>query len=181
MNVQQRLRSVCTSGLSDQLSLIFLQNLATHRNIILLGHHYNNWAPSSELVSSSIPSLQILTAHAQPFRGARDLAFCLKVPLDSLLVWASSGGSGETARMRRLPWTFAARIGNKYQICLMRSNCYWSGKKEVIFKTVMHAVVIYLICKADNKGWLSLLYLICKADKYKILMFCGNYVSLLIS
>ena len=57
------------------------------------------WAPSSEFVSSSIPSLQILTAHAQPFRGARDLAFCLKVPLDSLLVWASSGGSGETAWM----------------------------------------------------------------------------------
>ena len=24
--------------------------------------------------------------HAQPFRGARDLAFCLKVPLDSLLI-----------------------------------------------------------------------------------------------
>ena len=44
-------------------------------------------------------------------RGARDLAFCLKVPLDSLLVWASSGGSSETARMRRLAWTFAARIG----------------------------------------------------------------------
>ena len=40
--------------------------------------------------------------HAQSFRGARDLAFCLKVPLDSLLIWASSGGSGETARMRRL-------------------------------------------------------------------------------
>ena len=36
------------------------------------------------------------------FRGARDLAFCLKVPLDSLPVSASSGGSGETARMRRL-------------------------------------------------------------------------------
>ena len=74
------------------------------------------WAPSSEFVSSSIPSWQILTAHAQPFRGARDLAFCLKVPLDSMLVWASSGGSGETARMRRLAWTFAARIGDKYQI-----------------------------------------------------------------
>ena len=44
------------------------------------------WAPSSEFVSSIIPSWQILTAHAQPFRGARDLAFCLKVPLDSLLV-----------------------------------------------------------------------------------------------
>ena len=79
-------------------------------------------APSSEFVSSSIPSWQILTAHAQPFRGASDLAFCLKVPLDSLLVWASSGGSGETARMRRLAWTFAARIGDKCQIRLTRSN-----------------------------------------------------------
>ena len=74
-------------------------------------------------MSSSIPSSQILTAHAQPFRGARDLVFCLKVPLDSMLVWASSGGSGETARMRRLAWTFAARIGGKYQIRLSRSNC----------------------------------------------------------
>ena len=80
------------------------------------------WAPSSEFVSSSIPSWQILTAHAQPFRGARDLAFCLKVPLDSLLLWASSEGSGETARMRRLAWTFAARIGYKYQIRLTRSK-----------------------------------------------------------
>ena len=51
----------------------------------------------------------------------RDLVFCLKVPLDSLLVWASSEGSGETARMRRLVWTFAARIGDKYQIRLTRS------------------------------------------------------------
>ena len=59
--------------------------------------------------------------HAQPFRGDRDLAFCLKVPLDSLLVWASSEGSGETARMRSLAWTFAARIGDKYQIRLTRS------------------------------------------------------------
>ena len=40
-------------------------------------------------------SWKILTAHAQSFRGARDLAFCLKVPLDSLLVWASSWDSGE--------------------------------------------------------------------------------------
>ena len=85
--------------------------------------HKAKCAPSSEFVSSSIPSWQILTAHAQPFRGARDLAFCLKVPLDSLLVWASSEGSGETARMRRLAWTFAARIGYKYQIRLTRSKC----------------------------------------------------------
>ena len=75
---------------------------------------------SSKSVSSSIPSWQILTAHAQPFRGARDLAFCLKVPLDSLLVWASSGGSGETAWMRRLAWFVAARICDKYQIRLTR-------------------------------------------------------------
>ena len=50
-------------------------------------------------------------------------AFCLKVPLDSRLVWASSGGSGKTARMRRLAWTFAARIGDKYQIHSTRPNC----------------------------------------------------------
>ena len=82
----------------------------------------DKWAPPSEFVSSSIPSWQTLTAHAQPFRGARDLAFCLKVPLDSLLVWASSEGSGETARMRRLAWTFATRIDDKYQIRLTRSK-----------------------------------------------------------
>ena len=110
------------------------------------------WAPSSEFVSSSIPSWQILTAHAQPFRGARDLAFCLKVPLDSLLVWASSGGSGETARMRRLTWTFAARIGDKYQIRLTRSK--WSlvfgqiglgkqyGPSLIRVHTVCHSVCI---------------------------------------
>ena len=87
-----------------------------------LNYTIHNWAPSSEFVSSSIPSWQILTAHAQPFRGARDLVFCLKVPLDSLFVWASTGGSGETARMRRLAWTFAARIGDKYQTRLARPN-----------------------------------------------------------
>ena len=86
---------------------------------------------SSEFVSSSIPPWQILTAHAQPFRGARDLAFCLKVPLDSLLVWASSGGSGETARMRRLAWSFAARIDDKYQIRLTRPTLFCLYFEEV--------------------------------------------------
>ena len=95
--------------------------------------YYIIWAPPSEFVSSSIPSWQILTAHAQPFRGARDLAFCLKVPLDSLLVWASSEGSGETARMRRLAWTFAARIGDKYQIRLARP-IYRQHRQTVINK-----------------------------------------------
>ena len=54
-----------------------------------LGSHftvYNIRAASSGFVSSSIPSRQILTAHAQPFRWARDLALCLKIPLDSMLV-----------------------------------------------------------------------------------------------
>ena len=88
------------------------------------------WATSSEFVSSSILSWQALTAHAQPFREARDLAFCLKVPLDSLLVWASSGGSGETARMRRLAWTFAAHIGDKYQIRLRWSNLWNMHQKS---------------------------------------------------
>ena len=90
------------------------------------------WVASSEFVSSSIPSRQILTAHAQPFKGARDLAFCLKVPLDSLLVWASSEGSGETARMRSLAWTFAACIGDKYQIRLTRSMwfCWFCWSTE---------------------------------------------------
>ena len=88
------------------------------------------WAPSSEFVSSSIPSWQILTAHAQPFRGARDMAFCLKVPLDSLLVLVSSEGSGETARMRRLAWTVAARIADKYQIRWTRSKYHWATSQE---------------------------------------------------
>ena len=39
-----------------------------------------------------------------------------------MLVWASSEGSGETARMHRLAWTFAARIGDKHQIRLTRPN-----------------------------------------------------------
>ena len=93
----------------------------TMKTVNRLGLESVMWAPSSEFVSSSIPSWQISTAHAQPFRGARDLAFCLKVPLDSLLVWASSGGSDETVWMHRLAWTFAARIGDKYQIRSTRS------------------------------------------------------------
>ena len=106
------------------LDVVKLYQLITLRKVIRKRQRHQNiniWAPSSEFVSSSIPSWHILTAHAQPFRGARDLPFCLKVPLDSLLLWASSEGSGETARMCRLAWTFAARIGDKYQIRLTRS------------------------------------------------------------
>ena len=34
-------------------------------------------------------------------------------------------------RMRRLAWTFAARIGDKYQICLTRSN--ENAKKATVY------------------------------------------------
>ena len=105
-------------------------------------------APSSEFVSSSSPSWQILTAHAQPFRRARDLAFCLKVPLNSLLVWASSEGSGETARMRRLAWTIAARIGYKYQIRLTRSIL----SRQWITKTLIR------LCRICAVWFVSLLF-----------------------
>ena len=110
----------------------------------------NIWAPSSEFVSSSIPSLQILIAHAQPFRGARDLVFCLKVPLDSLLVWASSVGSGETARMRRLAWTFAARISDKYQIRLLLSICFCG---ELTNKKLNYPQMPYLSVSLAEVGW----------------------------
>ena len=96
------------------------------------------WGASSEFVSSSTPPWQILTAHAPPFRGARDLAFCLKVPLDSMLVWASSRGSGETARMRRLAWTFAARIGDKYQIP-------WRGPFYKAFISEFHRYIAWFV------------------------------------
>ena len=113
-------------------ALFMLKNFVGSRtNLKGLIHLIVNWAAPSEFVSSSIPSWQTLTAHAQPFRGARDLAFCLKVPLDSLLVWASSEGSGETARMRRLAWTFAARIGDKYQIRLARPIYLWGDKRSL--------------------------------------------------
>ena len=101
------------------LTLNHLNNMLSFNDnpIMHLLYEDMKWAPSSEFVSSSIPSWQVLTAHAQPFRGARDLAFCLKVPLDSLLVWASSEGSGETARMC---------IGDKYQIRLTRSKLFFN-------------------------------------------------------
>ena len=125
---------------------------------IIFSYVNSIWAASSEFLSSSIPSWQISTVHAQPFRGARDLVFCLKVPLDSLLVWASSEGSGETARMRRLAWTFAARIGDKYQIRLTRSiyenisrECWisecWISKNKVIANNSKLTVYRRIYCR----------------------------------
>ena len=43
-------------------------------------------------------------------------------------------GSGETARMRSLAWTFAARIGDKYQIRLTRPN-YDHGNMTLYYKS----------------------------------------------
>ena len=106
------------------------------------------WAPPSEFVSSSIPSWQTLTAHAQPFRGARNLALCLKVSLDSVLVWASSEGSGETARMRRLAWTFAARIDYKYQIRLTRSIYFL---KLFSYYAFWHNVFLWILTNFEDQ------------------------------
>ena len=113
------------------------------------------WAPLSEFVSSSIPSWQILTAHSQPFRGAMDLAFCLKVLLDSLLVWASSGGSGETARMLRLSWTFAARIGDKHQIRLTRPMCITDGQWAIVGTCNLRFAFLIWLTKALHDYYLS--------------------------
>ena len=112
-------------------------------------------------MSSSIPSLQILTAHAQPFSGVRDLAFCLKVPLDSQLVWASSEDSGETARMRRLAWTFAARIGYKYQIRLTRSKLF------------RHLCSLWISSRNFRRLLLVLLLGFAKSAVFSILQFRG--------
>ena len=153
---------VKSEGVEKMMSFNFLYTLYISRTDIcnnysffLLYAHgsktYDTWAASSEFVSSSIPSWQIITANAQPSRGARDLAFCLKVPLDSLLVWASNGGSGETARMRRLAWTFAARIGDKYQIRLSRPTWYTSLQTQIL--DVRITVVFYSLC--THVGWLS--------------------------
>ena len=103
--------------------------------------------------------------------GARDLAFCLKVALDSLLVRASSGGSGKTARMRRLVWTFAARIGDKYQIhstwSILAHFCGFVSKTRGLFfvyfnlRGQQHPRKIILILFRENRRvggttWLSL-------------------------
>ena len=84
-----------------------------------------------------------------------DLACCLKVPLESLLVWASGGGSGETARMRRLAWTFAARKGDKYQIGLTRPNLRNRLTLAVNCWVIIHCLDVS--CKGDqitNAKWL---------------------------
>ena len=139
------------------------------------------WAPSSEFVSSSIPSWQISTAHAQPFRGARDLAFCLKVPLDSLLVWASSEGSGETVRMRRLAWTFAARIGDKYQIRLARpiSYHYVAEMQEMAINDGLHRYrlcelrkILVFHCTTSSCSWLLFLATLVIQIILKVLLCC---------
>ena len=51
---------LCFRSLNSSLFLYF----ATNQHSLAR----TNWAPSSEIVSSSIPSWQISTAHAQPFR-----------------------------------------------------------------------------------------------------------------
>ena len=148
------------------------------RQVSSLSNH--RWAPSSEFVSSSIPSWQISTAHAQPFRGARDLAFFLKVPLDSLLVWASSKGSGETARMRRLAWTFAARICDKYQIRLTRSRWQSCEKFWPLFFRLKHCLcrvrlIMLLYCSLKSEFvYLYVTQLLRKRTGFNVYFPCAD-------
>ena len=75
------------------------------------------WAPSSEFVSSSIPSWQILNFACPAIQRGQGSGF-----LSEGSSWLSAYMS-EQRRFwpRRLAWTFAARIGDKYQIRLTRS------------------------------------------------------------
>ena len=111
--------------------------------VILPSHNCNTCliigAPSCEFVSSSIPSWQILTAHAQTFRWVRDLAFCLKVPLDSLLLC----------------------IGYKYQIRLTRSIwnhwlvgcvCANAIRWKSVEKYGPYAVIWKMVCEIFTAG-----------------------------
>ena len=132
-----------------------------------------SWTPSSEFVSSSIPSWHFNCAW-----GARDLAFCRKVPLDSLLVWASSEGSGETERMRRLAWTFAARIGDKYQIRLTRPSWYIYGDKSLNFINIWKPIlnlnfVSHSIHLQIYKNWINK-----NKNKFNPFYFSGLVISI---
>ena len=86
---------------------------------------YVIWAPSSEFASSSIPSGHFNCACPAIQRGQGSGFLSAGSSPLALLVRASSRGSGETAGMCRLAWTFAARIGVKYQIRPTRSIWFW--------------------------------------------------------
>ena len=67
-------------GVDDKVSHAYL----VIRSVAALGK--NNMSPVKRICVFEHSVMTNLTAYAQPFRGARDLAFCLKVPFDSLLV-----------------------------------------------------------------------------------------------
>ena len=99
-----------------------------------------NWAASSEFVSSSILPWQILTALAQPFRGARIWHSVWRFLLTQCL-YERAAEVLARLRMRRLAWTFAARICDKYQVRLTRPNlCCWFFLHIfcIIFATNLH-------------------------------------------
>ena len=68
-----------------------------------------------------------------------------------LIAYASSEGSGETARMRRLAWTFAARIGYKYQIRLTRSK--WCRPSCMAYPLYSNAFLAHWIRKSEILAW----------------------------
>ena len=86
----------------------------------------NHWAPSSEFVSSSIQSWQVLTAPSLS-EGSGIWLSVWRFLLTHCL-YERAAKVLARLRMRRLAWTFAARIGYKYQIRLTRSNCPFNAK-----------------------------------------------------
>ena len=55
-------------------------------------------------------SFLILQTRMRPSSGARCLSFGRTLRLLPYVMWANSEGSGETARMCRLPWAIAGRL-----------------------------------------------------------------------
>ena len=95
------------------------------------------WATSSEFGTYRLCEQRTFRRACESAQSRQNLR-CLLFMQELWIKWATSSefgtyrlceqrtfrrGSGETARMRRLAWTFAARIGDKYQIRLTRSNC----------------------------------------------------------
>ena len=72
------------------------------------------WASSWDYGTFRPPQTHSSNAHAQPPSGARCLIFGRTLRLLPYFMWTNSEGSGETARMRRLAWSIAGRLCDKY-------------------------------------------------------------------
>ena len=128
----------------------------------LINNHFNHLSPVKRICVFEHSVMTILTAHAQPFRGARDLA--LSEGSSWLAACMSKQGRfWETAQTRRLAWTFAARIGDKYQIRLMRpiwatagqnqqNDLCTQGRRRSALMS-LHCELVAKCCRQRSPGW----------------------------